>query len=177
MANRLAASTITDPTASDSRSSASRYFGPCSNVDPLLQGPKYREALLRESDAVGSVIVDAANRFAIDDRLVVVGLGTAGALALAVALRGAMLVRAGLGVGGTLTADWVPPTGGWGPAKLYKLSWGDAEGFDALAMETAAGRGWPVRLDIGDVDVLSGTPDPATARAWLSQYWPELGLA
>lgn len=147
------------------------------HVDPLLQGISLREALLREADEIGATVVAAVQRFAIEGRVVVVGLGTAGAIALAIGLRGAMFVRAALGAGGTLTADWIPPAAPPEPAQLYKLSWGDAEGFDQLAMATAAERGWPTRLDLGDIDAIDGTPDAATSRAWLSLYWQQLGLA
>lgn len=146
-------------------------------VDPMLAGVAYRQALVKEADDLVAVVVAATQRFNVSGRLVMIGLGTAGAIAVLNAMRGGAFVRAGLGAGGTLTADWVPPKAPPDPARLYKLSWGDAVGFDTLAMQAAAERGWPARLDVGDLDVIGSTPDPMTSRAWLEQYWAELDLA
>ncbi|PCC73133.1 hypothetical protein SAMN02745121_08713 [Nannocystis exedens] len=146
-------------------------------LDPLLQGTALRTAQLRETDDIGLAVIAATQRFPVDGALVIVGVGGAGAMALAEAMRGPAWFRAAFGAGGVLTADWVPD--GKAPAsppRLFKLSYGDAVGFDQLAAQKAAGLGWPLVVDQGDVDVIGASPDAATVRAWLATRWSEEGL-
>lgn len=147
-------------------------------VDPLLQGQPLRDAQLREANEAALAVIAATQRFAVDGRLVIVGVGSSGAYAIANAMRGAPWFRAALGAGGVVTADWIPDAPAPADApKIWKLSYGDAVGFDQIAAQKATALGWKFTVDQGDVDVIGLTPDAATVRAWLATHWAELGLA
>lgn len=147
-------------------------------LDPLLQGQTLRDAQLREANDLALAIVAATQRFPVQGRLVIIGVGSSGAYAIASAMRGAPWFRAGLGAGGVVTADWIADAPAPADApKLFKLSFGDAVGFDQMAAQKAKSLGWDYAVDLGDVDVIGVTPDAATVRAWLTTRWSDLGLS
>lgn len=132
------------------------------------QGEALTKAVSTEAWALQGVLTETMARFAVADRLVVIGLGTAGAMATLLGLEGGAWVRLAYGVGGTVTAGQVPLAQEPHAVAVRKLSYGDAVGFDKLAAATAAERGINYfTLYEADVDPVGGVLDDATTRAWL----------
>lgn len=137
-------------------------------VPPTAQGAALSKALVGQAWALQAFLAGALAKFPVVDRLVVVGLGTAGSMATALGLEGGAWVRYAYGVGGTFTADWVPLAQDPHAIVVRKLSYGDAIGFDKLAYSTAVDRGIDYfAIYEADVDPIGGVLDVDTTRAWL----------
>lgn len=133
-----------------------------------VQGAALLKAITEQAWALQAFLVSALAKYSVAERLVVVGLGTAGSMAVALGLEGGAWVRLAYGLGGVFTADQMPLAQDPHAIAVRKLSYGDAIGFDKLAAITAAERGIDyLTIYEADVDLIGGMLDDATARAWL----------
>jgi len=124
----------------------------------------YLNAQRQAADEVAAWLAQAvANYTSAPPKVIVVGLGANGAMAVRIALVRPDLVRQAYGTGGAVPSTWaeVPPLQGPGPA-IRKISYGDGIATDAAAQAVAKDRGYDF-----ETMTLPEPPSEATVQKWL----------
>lgn len=137
-------------------------------VGPTLQGATLMKALHEQAWALQGFVSGVLERYKLTDRLVVVGLGITGPIAVSLGLEGGEWVKLAYGTGGIFTADWVPLLQDPHAIAVRKLSYGDAIGFEQLALKTANERGIDFLFFYkADADQIGNALDVGTQQLWL----------